>query len=75
MAKFRTRPVVIEAVQFKPDVQPTTPQDAGPMLATAPTGEVFEGLTVYDDERGPFCLIQTLEGHMRLDPQDCSSPA
>jgi len=70
--RFRKKPVVIEAVQFRPDAKPMPPQlaRAYPMQATAPTGEMFEGLEVLEDERGEFCFIQTLEGFMRLDPGD-----
>lgn len=62
MAKFRKKPVVIEAVQFWPDMSPYP--DGVDVLVAGPYHP--------DDPPGTFQLasIQTLEGTMQVSPGD-----
>lgn len=65
MAKFRKKPVVIEAVQFGPD--------RGSMSGTFSWARKHaNGRAVNDgfDEKGYFLLITTLEGVHRADEGD-----
>ncbi len=56
MAKYRKKPVVIEAEQFLPN------------LASAP--RLFWGFPVMEDSKGLFLSIPTLEGVHRCDERD-----
>jgi len=56
MAKYRKKPVVIEAEQFLPN------------LADLP--RAFWGFAVMEDSSGPFVAVPTLEGTMRCNPRD-----
>lgn len=62
MTKYRKKPVEINAVQFitSPKVQKLA------HWGTARTELSFEGLPVFVDEQGPFCMIKTDEGDMKL---------
>ena len=61
MARFRKKPVVIEAHQWNPEEKPTNaPQWLWDRLAAKP--ENFDGSAVL--------LIETLEGNMRCEPGD-----
>lgn len=56
MAKYRRKPVVIEAEQFNPSPNAE--------------GEMFLRYPIHWDKRGNFLLIHTLEGDLRADPGD-----
>ncbi len=58
MAKYVKKPIVIEAVQFLPDVSGSPPAD------------MFIEWPILVDERGPHLIIHTLEGDHRADPGD-----
>jgi len=64
MAKYRKKPVVIEAEQFIC----STPKLDQPV--TGRTGEMFMGYPVFVDEVGPFLIIHTLEGNHRANAGD-----
>lgn len=61
MAKYRKKPVVIEAEQFVVYAQ-----------SEKPTTKLVNGVTypVYKDEKGYHVMIPTLEGTMRCDNLD-----
>ncbi len=62
--KFRKKPVVIEASQFRCDVP------AASRNATTGLPGAFMGYPIQCDERGAFLLIPTLEGTVRADSGD-----
>jgi hypothetical protein len=58
MAKFRKKPVVIEAEQFLPGDGVRVGEDS------------FSGFPIVDGPNGPCVLIPTIEGEMRADYGD-----
>lgn len=69
MAKFRKKPVVIEAVQFSPNVRPWP---EGVELHEPPPGVIVSRTDGSRTEmrQQPYPAIHTLEGWMRVRPGD-----
>jgi hypothetical protein len=64
MAKYRKKPVVIEAEQFNHE-----PWEEGE-VPVAKTGKMFMEYPVWRDSKGPHLRIPTLEGEHRANPGD-----
>lgn len=65
MAKYRKKPVVIEAVQFTPD-KPLSTLDAPRWLLDG----INTGTVYFQGGEKPFATIKTLEGDHRAEPGD-----
>lgn len=69
MAKYRKKPVVIEAFQFKP-----VWRKIGACADNAPTWFLkaeCDGIAkVWGDDEVPYCMIKTLEGNMKASDGD-----
>lgn len=70
MSKFRKKPVVIEAFQFKPVWRPVI----GACAENAPVwflqAECDGIAVVWGDDEVPYCMIKTLEGSMKASEGD-----
>ncbi len=68
MSKFRKKPVVVEAMQFKGDVQAVID-----WVDTFFYGDPDQGPNIQEDHNGDgdtLCVIETLEGDMSALPGD-----
>jgi len=64
MSKFRKKPVVIEAQQFNP------PCLNGLFIMPILETETVRSFIEFNDAKGSFLTIETLEGNHRADPGD-----
>jgi hypothetical protein len=70
MAKFRKKPVVIEAFQFNPTHHPMMGWIADKSPAWFMLAQCDGIAKIWSDDEEPYCMIKTFEGSMKANLGD-----